>query len=327
MAYQASSSCSKEGLIQRLRVSVKNICIVVSIITIVTTTSISFADDPAPNPLTVDISISATVLQNPGVNPFTPPSSPGAPSNTNNIDAVIFRGIAYSSSTVSLLKNGIILAQIPTNQDGTFDIRVRNLDQGTYSFGLRAQDPSGLISKLLMFTVFVSPPVTTVVQGIFIPPTISSDKIEVKQGDSILFFGRSAPNAEVRLSVTSNGELLRKTKADGTGAWIYTMDSQELDLGDYIARARSLTASDTSPYSDLLAFRVGNQNRFRPTDTALGGFRKRCDLNDDGRVNLLDFSIMAFWYKRITFPPRVDLNDDARINLTDLSILAYCWTG
>jgi hypothetical protein len=61
--------------------------------------------------------------------------------------------------------------------------------------------------------------------------------------------------------------------------------------------------------------------------SGLTGFRKKCDLNNDNRVNLLDFSIMAFWYKRLGFPPKVDLNSDANVNLTDLSILAYCWTG
>ena len=74
-------------------------------------------------------------------------------------------------------------------------------------------------------------------------------------------------------------------------------------------------------------FRVGDTNRLRAKVSELPGFRKRCDLNNDSRVNILDFSIMAFWYKRLGFPPRVDLNADNNINLTDLSILAYCWTG
>ena len=74
-------------------------------------------------------------------------------------------------------------------------------------------------------------------------------------------------------------------------------------------------------------FRVGDTNRPRPKNAYLSGFRKKCDLNNDNRVNLLDFSIMAFWYKRLTFPPKVDLNTDKQVNLTDLSILAFCWTG
>jgi len=53
----------------------------------------------------------------------------------------------------------------------------------------------------------------------------------------------------------------------------------------------------------------------------------RCDLNDDRSVNLVDFSIAAYWYGRAACPAAVDLNGDGKITLTDLSILAAHWTG
>lgn len=288
----------------------------------------TFADDPAPNPLTENITISAVVLQRPNTNPDTPPISPPGPVNTTDtFDVAVFKGSAYPGSIISLIKNGILLATIPANPDGTFELHVRNLSPGTYSFGIRAQDSNGLTSKLLTFSIYVSSAVATMVEGIFIPPTITSDKIEVKKGDPITFSGYSVPNAEVRLSVSLTTEIIKKAKAGIDGSWFYIIDSSALENGDNTAKARSLTGNDISIYSDPLSFRVGDTNRLRPKISGLGGFRKRCDLNDDGRVNLLDFSIMAFWYKRLTFPPRVDLNSDKSINLTDLSILAYCWTG
>lgn len=52
------------------------------------------------------------------------------------------------------------------------------------------------------------------------------------------------------------------------------------------------------------------------------------DINCDGKVNLIDFSIMAYWYKLRSAPPaNVDLNGDGKIRLVDFSILAYHWTG
>lgn len=291
------------------------------------------ADDPAPNPLIENVTISATVLQNPGVNPDTPPLPPSS-SNTgpvnmsDTIDVAIFRGVAYPASTIALLKNGTIVAQLPANADGTFDVRVRSLTPGTYSFGIRVTDSNGLQSKLLVFTIYVSSSVATLVEGIFIPPTVTSDKIEVKKGGVVTFTGKTAPDVEVRLSfASSNMELLKKTRSDSTGAWFYELDSSFLITGDYEAKARALTAQNLSPYSDSLVFRVGDTDRTRAKNLLLTGFRKRCDLNNDNRVNLLDFSIMAFWYKRLGFPDKVDLNSDKQINLTDLSILAYCWTG
>ncbi len=51
------------------------------------------------------------------------------------------------------------------------------------------------------------------------------------------------------------------------------------------------------------------------------------DLNNDKRVNLIDFSITAYWYKRPSPPATVDLNNDGKVNLVDFSIMAYYWTG
>jgi hypothetical protein len=131
----------------------------------------------------------------------------------------------------------------------------------------------------------------------------------------------------MRLSFSALSEILKKATSNASGTWSYTLDSSLLAFGDFEAKARSMTASDTSVYSDPLLFKVGDKTVIRPKSSSLFGFRKKCDLNDDSRVNLLDFSIMAFWYKRLGFPAKVDLNTDSSINLTDLSILAYCWTG
>lgn len=280
------------------------------------------------NPLTEEITISAVVPHIPQVYPDTPPASPPGPVNmVNTVDAVVFRGTAYPGSVVSVLKNGVMAGEAPANPDGTFEVRVRNVGQGTYSFGVRAEDVERLKSKLLMISVYVTGGVTTVVDGIFIPPTITTDKVEVKRGELITFLGRSAPNTELRLSVASDVEFLRKATSSTQGVWSYTFDSSLLEFGEYRGKAKTLTASDTSPYSDEILFRVTNETRLRNRISSLAGFRKRCDLNNDDRVNILDFSIMAFWYKRLGFPARVDLSDDGKVNLTDLSILAYCWTG
>ncbi len=279
----------------------------------------------APNPLTADVVITALVLPR-GVNPDTPPIPPGPIPNDIN-DAIIFKGIAYPKSTISILKNGIVIAELLSKLDGTFEIRIKNLAPGTYSYGIRAEDKDKLKSKLLVFTVFVSQGIATVLEGIFIPPTITSDYIEVKKGEVVTFSGSSVPNSEVRLSFQSSVETLKKTMTNASGTWMFVLDSSQMDRGDYSVKGRSLLVNNLSLYSDPLTFRVGDVTRVRSKASALNGFRKKCDLNDDGRVNLLDFSIMAYWYKRLGFPMRVDLNTDAKVNLTDLSILAYCWTG
>lgn len=328
MDYQASTRGSKIGHIIIGRHFVTTLFFVSSIIFLPNRVVAQFAQ----NPLTSTVTITAGVLVYPGIHPDTPPSPPSpGPINTSDMkDVVIFRGLAYPGSVVSVLKNGFIVAEIPANPDGSFDIRVRDLPAGTYSFGLRAEDVSHIQSKLLLFTVVVSSGIATTVDGVFLPPTIASDKSEVKRGSIITFSGYAAPNASVRLSLTptfSTFELLKQTRSNASGTWSYGVDSSELAFGPYEAKARSILPNDLSTYSDALSFKVGNVNTSRVKGSLLGGFRKKCDLNDDNRVNLLDFSIMAFWYKRLGFPAKVDLNTDSSVNLTDLSILAYCWTG
>lgn len=286
------------------------------------------------NPLSVDISITAlvplTATNNPDQHPDTlpiPPVPVGPVNMIDTSDVAVFRGLAYPGSVVSLLKNGVIVAESPSATDGRFEIRLRSLSPGTYTFGLRAEDTERLKSKLLTVTVYVSQGVTTLVEGIFIPPTITTDKLEVKYGDIVDIFGRSSPNAEVRVSINKKTELVKSTIADSQGLWLYRLDTKEVGYGGYEAKAMSVTEENISPYGDIVTFIVSDVNRVRLNRTALSGFRKKCDLNEDNRVNILDFSIMAFWYKRLGFPGKVDLSSDGRINLTDLSILAYCWTG
>jgi hypothetical protein len=49
------------------------------------------------------------------------------------------------------------------------------------------------------------------------------------------------------------------------------------------------------------------------------------DINGDGKVNLVDFSIMlSVWG---TNAPNADFNTDGTVNLADFSILLFDWTG
>jgi hypothetical protein len=53
----------------------------------------------------------------------------------------------------------------------------------------------------------------------------------------------------------------------------------------------------------------------------------RGDLNNDCKVNLIDFSMAAYWYKRANPPANIDLNKDGKVDLVDFSIMAFNWTG
>ncbi len=75
-----------------------------------------------------------------------------------------------------------------------------------------------------------------------------------------------------------------------------------------------------------MGFVVGDTN-VKKTGTFMRG-----DLNGDGRVNLIDFSIAAYWYHRPLSQSFIkieasSLNGDGKLDLIDFSIMAYYWTG
>jgi len=55
------------------------------------------------------------------------------------------------------------------------------------------------------------------------------------------------------------------------------------------------------------------------------GICPRGDLNKDGRVNLIDFSILLYWWGRTN--SCADLNGNGIVDLPDFSVMLYYWTG
>jgi len=287
-------------------------------------------------------------LDNDGDGLIDYPSDPGCSSSSDNDEynapsggggggggippsiqtAVIFRGLAYPKSTITLLKDAQVAAATPASPDASFQITISNITGGIYSFGVWAEDSKGIRSITQTFTVSVASGVTTVVSGIFLPPTINIDKSEVKKGDILNIFGFSAPKAQVSVFVNSDEEIMEKTSTDNSGVWLHKFDTSAVDKGDHSTRARSSLNGDISVYSQLAFFKVGDKNV-----TAGGqGCRVRADLNGDCKVNLIDFSILAYWYNRPLTDAaknKVDLNTikDGKVDLIDFSIMAYYWTG
>ena len=51
------------------------------------------------------------------------------------------------------------------------------------------------------------------------------------------------------------------------------------------------------------------------------------DYNGDGRVDLVDFSVLIFWFEKTNIPLDIDCNGDGKADIVDFSIMAYYWTG
>ncbi len=236
--------------------------------------------------------------------------------------AVTFSGRAYPLSKVTILRDGNIAITTIAGPDARFSVTLENLTGGNYTFSTYTEDANGRRSASFSFPLFLTEGATTTVSGIFLAPTIDVDKAEVKQGDNINIFGTAAPSSTITISVHSPVEHFVQTQTDPNGTYLYTYDTSLLERGSHQTKSKVSLSSVASEYGTSAGFTVGDKNI--PKDSICG---RRGDLNKDCRVNIVDFSVLAYWYKRPNVLEGIDLNADGQITIVDFSILAYYWTG
>ncbi|MCX6737704.1 MAG: hypothetical protein NTX26_03170 [Candidatus Parcubacteria bacterium] len=241
---------------------------------------------------------------------------------------VIFEGRAYPLSKVSILKDGQLTVSTIAGPDAKFYVALEGLSSGNYLFAVYSEDSQGGRSALFTFPVFVTIGATTQIGGIFLSPTIDVNKTEVKKGEIIKIFGQTVPDSDVTVIVNSDSELYGKTKSDQAGAYLYNLDTLNIEIGDHSAKSRSSLDGDISSLSQTVGFKVGLKDILKQTFKC----PPKADLNSDCHVNLIDFSIAAYWYKKplsVSFKQieKNTLNGDGKIDLVDFSIMAYYWTG
>lgn len=238
--------------------------------------------------------------------------------------AVNFTGKAYPLSKVTVLKDGQIAATTIAGPDANFNVSLSDLSGGDYTFSVFGEDKEGRHSTLFTFPVFITKGVTTSIGGIFIAPTISVDKNQVRKGDNISIFGQSIPNSDVVIEVNSENEFFLKAKADKNGVYLYDFDTSPLESGDHFTKSKAALGSQISSFSKTVGFVVGLKNVLAEAE---GKSPAKGDLNSDLKVNIVDFSIVAYWYKRPAPLQSADFDNDGKVDLTDFSIMAYHWTG
>ena len=269
----------------------------------------------------------ACTLPPPPPPPPPPPGGGGGGFIPPPVTQAIFAGRASPQSTITLLRDGQVIATTVSDALANFRITASGLSAGNYIFSVYSEDDKGIRSPLLSFPISVTYGITVEIGGIFIAPTISTDKNEVRRGDSIAVFGQSAPNSEITIMVQSEEPLFARVLADKDGIYLQNIDTSPLTIGRHSARARAAHRGEITAFSRSIDFMVGTRSVVRVAERLLKG-----DLNNDNRVNLIDFSIAAFWHRRTITPAfatieRERLNGDGRINLVDFSIMAFHWTG
>lgn len=275
---------------------------------------------------TTTVSITAVVID-----PNAPPPSNSGAGNGGGgggsgpvigSGQVRFSGRAYPGSLVTLLQDARVMGTVRSSSDANFSLTTEGVNGGTFIFSLFSEDYKGNRSSLVTFPVAVSGAGTTYISNIFIAPTIATDKTQVKQGDFLSVFGQSTPGADIQINVHSANELSYTTRSDAGGVYLFNVDSSKLEFGEHTTQARAMMLKDESFLSKSVSFSVGLKNIL-----AVALQCSRGDLSNDCKVNLIDFSILSYWYQRPNPPAKIDLNGDGKITITDFSIMIFNWTG
>ncbi len=272
-----------------------------------------------PGGIFLTYSNEATATPNGAVTP-TPTPGGGGGGNAN----VVFTGTAYPNATVSLVRNGTLTTSTTAYADGTFSIQLSNISSGSNSFSLYAFDADNVKSANLNVLQNLPSNVTTTVNGLIIAPTLSSSHATIKQGENVTLKGYTAPNSPVAIHFTGQENFIQNVSSSTTGYYSFVLNTTSHGKGDYTIWSVAKVGGIDSPPSLTVLLKIADQTVVTPP-----GECRRSDLNCDNRVNLIDFSILLYYWDSSNFSrnPRVDIDKSGHIGLRDLSIMLYDWTG
>lgn len=279
------------------------------------------------------ISFSLGPVLTSGTSTPSPPSAPPGPSSFSGpgpaggpylqTGEVTLDGFTFPSARVTYLRDGKLAGDGVADATGHFNRTFSQLERGTYTWGVYASDPASKNSGTYNSVTFINARTNNIVAPIYLSPTLSATS-SIPLGTDITVEGYAIPRLPVRAIMNLRGApaagqiVTATTTADAAGRYRLILPSAVLAKGTYEIKAQTIVSEkDQSLFSPVAYVGVG--------EAATLDFGNRSDLNKDGKVNLVDFSILLFNWR--TSDPVADINMDGTVNLTDFSIMLANWTG
>lgn len=214
-----------------------------------------------------------------------------------------FSGLAFPNARISILRDGFFFVEGRADADGKFIVSAPDISVGSYVFTIVAETDSAR-SSITFFNAVVRAS-SVLFDAIFLPPAVSL----VRAGGERALSGYTVPGAAVSLFTPEEDTAIGETFADTRGVFSFLIPG-DVELPVAVA-ARAFEAA--SPLSLFLQESV-------PSPYIRG------DLNSDGSVDLMDLSILVYWYGNSAPPREIDLSGDGMITVADVSILLFYWT-
>jgi cysteine-rich repeat protein len=249
----------------------------------------------------------------------------GKPSEDYGDTSVSVSGKAYPNATVNILEDGDTIGTVRANAQGDFQFS-NGAQPGATTYGFWANDSSGTRSTTFNTTFDVTQGAVTTLAGIYLAPTLKLSATSIEGSGTLVLSGQTIPNARVNVHI-DNTKIIENVTADASGRWTLSLLGSRAGQGSHTVKVKfelatqvSGTVRRESTFSALQSFGVGTG-----AQPVVGS----ADLSRDGKINLIDFSILIFWWGTSggNSNPPADINQNAKVGLEDFSILLFNWTG
>ncbi|PIS21551.1 hypothetical protein COY33_00745 [candidate division WWE3 bacterium CG_4_10_14_0_2_um_filter_42_7] len=244
-----------------------------------------------------------------------------------------FSGMTSPKAVVTVTRDGAVIGTTIADDGGRFDFTLTAQTHGIKEYKLYATDRGNLSTSTIGYTINLTENANTSLGNIFLPPTITLDKTKVSQDGTVKFSGISYPSSTITLFFSPH-PFSKTAIANNTGYWEYSLEAKDLDAAEYqvyaISAYQSTQSLGSSPFTlkiesatvttSLLNLKPIEELLRLPEAVAL------FDPNGDGKIELPElFDVASAWFKEFSksFGGTCDLNNDGRCDITDFSILMY----
>lgn len=297
-----------------------------------------------------------------GGEPPQPPQEQGiftGPFVLPPLGVLVLRGFAPPNSFLTVSRNTSVGATLEVSRDGTFEVAFSSLSENTYELRLFVEDPEGNISQtIVLSSVPVFRSGTTTVSNIVLPPTFVVDTPRIETGKNVRMHGFTVPRSSVILAAFSSRDFfsfspplfVTKTTSDSRGSWNISFPAGELSRGNFKLKAQTQLASGLfSNFSQILDLEIlsaiprvspeepgeippgvppavpPSSPEVFPRPSLPESLFLKVDLNGDGKVDIIDLSILLYNWG-VPKNPKADFNGDGIVDLVDFSIMLFYWS-
>ena len=241
-----------------------------------------------------------------------------------NVGTLRISGYASPGMFVTFTEGGGTIGTSVADNSGYFTQIFPGIAPADHTILIYGVDQLARTTPSALVEVYTRAYQMTTVTGIILPPTLEIDKTEITRGEDITVFGRGTPGYLIKVTTEPPVNSFENI-VDENGDFSFTIsETDNMEFGDHKVYALVQDGLGTqSLFSVTLFFRVldseppeGNEPDCNIT---------RGDLNCDDSVDLVDFSILMYYWG--TNNGLADINYDGNVNLVDFSIMMFYWQG